>query len=138
MPINKRHLISKLIVARRKLKNAQIRVTDLEALLLEKQTNSLNLKESSHGNTRTLDNLIEGCQIIGFDWRYLYINDVTAQQGHQTKEALLGSTMMEKYPGIENTPLFTTLRRCMEECTVQHLENEFIYPDGTTGWFELS
>ena len=22
-----------------------------------------------------LDNLVEGCQVIGFDWEYLYVND---------------------------------------------------------------
>jgi hypothetical protein len=22
-----------------------------------------------------LDSLLEGCQVIGFDWKYLYVND---------------------------------------------------------------
>jgi PAS domain S-box-containing protein len=86
----------------------------------------------------TLDNMLEGCQIIGFDWRYLYVNDAVAGHGRQAKEKLLGHTMMECYPGIENTDMFAALRRCMDERVPSHMENLFVYPDGTTGWFELS
>ena len=85
-----------------------------------------------------LDAMLEGCQIIGFDWRYLYVNDAVTQHGHQPKEILLGHTMMEVYPGIENTELFAALRRCMNGRTPQQMENEFAYPDGMKGWFELS
>jgi PAS domain S-box-containing protein len=85
----------------------------------------------------TLDSIREGAQLIGPDWRYRYINEAAAAQGRQSRQALLGRTMMEAYPGIEHTALFSTLRRCMGERVAQQLENEFIYPDGSTGWFEL-
>ncbi|MBX3036456.1 MAG: diguanylate cyclase [Anaerolineales bacterium] len=85
-----------------------------------------------------LDNLMEGAQIISFDWRYLYVNDKVATQGRTIKENLLGRTMMEVYPGIEQTPLFEILKNCMQNRTPHLMENEFIYHDGTRGWFELS
>lgn len=85
----------------------------------------------------TLDSMLEGCQIIGPDWRYLYVNEAAAKQGQQTKSALLGHTMMEMYPGIERTELFTALRRCKEEHSSHSLEKEFIFPDGSKSWFEL-
>lgn len=85
-----------------------------------------------------LDHLMEGCQIIGFDWRYLYLNEAAVRHGQQSRESLLGYTMMERYPGIETTGMFALLRRCMEDRTVERMENEFVYPDGTKGWFELS
>jgi two-component system cell cycle sensor histidine kinase/response regulator CckA len=84
-----------------------------------------------------LDNLLEGCQVIGRDWRYLYVNDAAARQGRRPKEQLLRRTIMEVYPGIEGTPMFEVLRECMEGRTSRHFENEFIFPDGTRGWFEL-
>ena len=93
--------------------------------------------ESEERYQALFDDMLEGCQIIGFDWRYLYINDSAAQHGRQPKEALLGHTMLECYPGIENTAMFAALKRCMEERTVQHLENEFTYDDGSTTWFDL-
>ncbi|HEM62283.1 MAG TPA: GAF domain-containing protein, partial [Chloroflexi bacterium] len=86
----------------------------------------------------TLDDMLEGCQIIGFDWRYLYVNDAAASHGRTTKDELLDRTMMEAYPGIEETEMFAALRRCMEERAPARLDNEFTYPDGQTGWFELN
>lgn len=85
-----------------------------------------------------LDHLREGCQIIDFDWRYRYVNEAAARQGRQSKDALLGRTMMEAYPGIEKTPLFSVLQRCMHTRTSEKAINEFQYPDGVRGWFELS
>ncbi|MEW5817515.1 MAG: ATP-binding protein, partial [Spirochaetota bacterium] len=85
-----------------------------------------------------LDNMLEGCQIIGFDWRYRYVNESAARSGRRGKEELLGRTIMEIYPGIEATELFAVLRRCMEERVPELMENEFIYPDGTKAWFQLS
>nr|MBK7066987.1 PAS domain-containing protein [Deltaproteobacteria bacterium] len=71
-----------------------------------------------------VDSLLEGCQVVGFDWRYLYVNDAVVQHGQRAREALLGRTMMECYPGIDETPMFATLRRCMFERTHERLENE--------------
>lgn len=86
---------------------------------------------------KILDQMLEGCQVIGFDWRYLYVNDALADHARKSREELLGRTMMEAYPGIENTEMFASLRKCMEERTPLDLENEFTFPDGSTGWFEL-
>ncbi|MBK8128104.1 MAG: PAS domain-containing protein [bacterium] len=96
------------------------------------------LRDSEERYHRTLDNMLEGCQIIGFDWRYLYLNASVLQHGRRNKDELLGRTMMEAYPGIETTPLFTYLSRAMTERTVQRTENEFHYDDGSTAWFDLS
>ncbi|MBI5000541.1 MAG: PAS domain S-box protein [Euryarchaeota archaeon] len=101
----------------------------------KKAEESLRLAEERyHG---TLDDMLEGCQIIGFDWRYVYLNDAVARQGHKVKEELLGHTIMEIYPGIEKTEMFAALRRAMEKRTEERMENEFAFPDGSKGWFEL-
>lgn len=84
-----------------------------------------------------LDVLHEGFQVIDFDWRYIYINESVAKQGKTTKDNLLGHIMMDKYPGIENTEMFQTLKKCME-CRISGLIlNEFVYPDNSKAWFEL-
>ncbi|OGS78097.1 MAG: hypothetical protein A3D31_14040 [Candidatus Fluviicola riflensis] len=85
----------------------------------------------------TLDYLMEGFQLISFDWRYLYLNDSVVRQSMYPRDELIGFTMMEKYPGIENTELFSTLRRCMRKRISEQIENEFSYPSGEKGWFEL-
>jgi PAS domain S-box-containing protein len=85
----------------------------------------------------TLDSLLEGFQIIDRDWRYVYVNPSAANQGRSTPGQLVGRKMSEAYPGIDETPLFDELRRCMGDRTPGSLENLFTYPDGTQRWFEL-
>jgi len=87
---------------------------------------------------RVLDAMMEGCQIIDFNWRYVYVNEVLAEQGKRKPEELLHHTMMEVYPGIENTELFAVLQQCMEERAPTRMENQFVFPDDSIGWFELS
>ena len=85
-----------------------------------------------------LDNMLEGCQIISPDWRYLYINDAAARHGRSEAEKLLGRTMMEMYPGIEKVQVFSELQKCMKNRVPRVLETEFTFPNGSKGWFELS
>ncbi len=84
-----------------------------------------------------LDHLKEGFQVIGPDWRYLYVNDAVVDQGRTSRANLLGRKMWEVYPGIEQTPLFAVLERCMTHRTSSEFENAFTFPDGQLGWFEL-
>jgi two-component system CheB/CheR fusion protein len=86
----------------------------------------------------TLDSLIVGCQIIDSQWRYVYMNDVAVDHARRAREELLGNTMMDIYPGIDKTELFSTLRECMESRLPKRTENFFIYPDGSHAWFDLS
>ncbi|MBK8027602.1 MAG: PAS domain S-box protein [Chloroflexi bacterium] len=129
---------SKLAQTHEQLKKAQARIAELESQLSGDSSRPHVLVASEDRYHRTLDNMLEGCQIIGFDWRYLYVNDTAARHGQRAKAELIGYTMMERYPGIEATEMFAALKRCMHERTTEHIENEFFYPDGTHAWFELS
>jgi PAS domain S-box-containing protein len=84
-----------------------------------------------------IDSMIEGYQILDYDWRYIYLNDAAAKQGRKPKQELLGFTMMQAYPGIDKTPLFNHLRSCMANRVPYQIDNEFTFPDGSTGWFQL-
>lgn len=84
------------------------------------------------------DNLIEGVQVIDFGWKYFYVNKSTTKQGLSTEDELLGNTMMEMYPGIENTEMFKSLQQSMLERIPLEVLSEFDFPDGSKGWFELS
>jgi PAS domain S-box-containing protein len=95
------------------------------------------LSKSEERYRTTLDNILEGCQLIGFGWRYLYLNDAAAIHNRRPNSELLGRTMLETWPGIETTHVFSLLERCMRERVAFHEETEFVFPDGRTGWFDV-
>lgn len=84
-----------------------------------------------------MDLMLEGVQILDYNWRYVYVNEAVLQHSRYSREELLGYTILEKYPGIENSTLFRTMERCMTNRVEEKLENEFTYPDGTIGYFNL-
>ena len=84
-----------------------------------------------------IDELLEGFQLIDFDYRYRFINKVAAGHGQSTPEELIGKLMSEAYPGIEDTELFSMLTRSMQERIPLVMENEFTFRDGSSRWFEL-
>ncbi|PVX26843.1 MAG: hypothetical protein CW691_00185, partial [Candidatus Bathyarchaeum sp.] len=96
------------------------------------------LKKSEERFRSTLDNMLEGCQIIGYDWKYVYLNDTAAKHGRKPKQKLLGKKILEMYPQIKGTKLLKVLTKCMKEHVPAKLENEFTFSDGKKGWFELS
>lgn len=95
------------------------------------------LLESEKRFRGTLDSMMEGCQILGRDWRYLYLNEVAARHGKRQISELLGQSMLECYPGIEQTPVFASMQRAMEGGPPEQVENTFTYPDGTQAVFQL-
>jgi PAS domain S-box-containing protein len=95
------------------------------------------LVESEARYRLTLDSMIEGCQLIGFDYKYLLLNKTALEQAQLPKEKLLGKTMMECYPGIENSEMFRVLKRCMEERVTEILDNEFTHQNGSKGYYQL-
>jgi signal transduction histidine kinase len=66
------------------------------------------------------------------------VNEAIALQGKRSRAELLGGKMTELYPGIEHTEVFRRIQSVMESGEPDRLENEFTFPDGSIGWFELS
>lgn len=100
--------------------------------------NEEKLRASEERYRETLDNMIEGVQIIGYDWRYKYVNTAVATQAHTTPEQLTGFTMMEWFPGIEQTDVFTKIKQCLTDRQPSQMETQFVLPDGERIWTELS
>ncbi len=120
------------------LKNNLTRLPAAIEQALKQREAEKKLEDNRRQFQYTIDSMLEGVQIIGYDWKYLYVNNAVAKQGKYSKEELLGYSMMEKYPGIDQTHMFQGLRRCMEKRVPLLMENEFAFPDGSKGWFELS
>jgi signal transduction histidine kinase len=86
----------------------------------------------------TLDIMLEGCQLIGFGWEYLYLNDAAVAQNRRPRAAFEGRTMLEAFQGLEQTDVFAVLKRSMETRSHERFETQFMFPDGASRWFDLS
>ena len=95
------------------------------------------MKVSEARHRSTLDSMLEGCQIIGKDWRYLYLNKAAATQNRRPNDELLGRKMTEVWPGMKACAIFALLQQGMTERIALHREEEFVYPDGSKAWFDV-
>ena len=96
------------------------------------------VKTSEERLRRTLDEMMEGCQILSCAWRYLYLNDTAVRYSHSRREDLIGKTLFECYPGVEDTELFGVMVSCMKERKAATTESEFRFPDGSHEWFQFN
>jgi PAS domain S-box-containing protein len=87
--------------------------------------------------SRLLGSLREGIQVLDREWRYIYLNHAALEHSRREAADLIGKRMQEVYPGIETTPMFAQLQRCMEDRLPSAMQNEFRYPDGVVRSFEL-
>ena len=104
---------------------------------LEMNRQARGLIESESRYRLTLESLREGGQLIGFDWRYLYLNEAAARHNRRPNAELLGRTMMEMWPGIEGSHVYAVLKKCMDERVALNEETEFQFLDGSKGWFDV-
>jgi len=104
-------------------------------IIAKKLTNDLKKSEVQFRNL--LENMMEGCQLIDYNWKYIFINKNADFYNSRTRNELIGKKITDLWPDIIKTKLYVLAKRCMEEQKHQNLENEFIFPDGTKGWFEL-
>ena len=110
-----------------------------ETLELQSKLDELARAEESEKSSREiLDAMKEGCEILDPNWRFLYVNDAMAKIARRTKEELMGRTLLEVEPGIENTEVFARFKHCMDTRETQEIETEFKFNDGSTSWFQVN
>jgi len=83
------------------------------------------------------DDMIEGVQIIDEQFRYYYVNKAVAAHAKSTVAALTGKKMVDMFPGIEHTEVFELIKDCMDTGANLEMRNEFDFPDGSKGYFDL-
>lgn len=109
-----------------------------QAIVREKTTMLQETKAVTQPCHLSFDTMLEGCQIIGFDWRYVYLNHSAEIHNRRPNKELLGKKYQELWPGVELTEVYQLIKLTLEERIAVHFENEFAFPDGSTGWFDLS
>jgi PAS domain S-box-containing protein len=111
---------------------------DLARLDTARRGAEAQIRESERRFRQALDDMLEGCMIIDFDWRYLYVNDAAARHGHVARDEIVGRKMTEYYPGIEATGVFGHFSHVMTRREPRRFEESFTFADGSTAWYEFS
>ncbi len=155
-------LAAKEIIGVFKIENIVISVSEVQkllnlffnyvALILYNEINSFSKLKDTHKQLRisheqlrlseerfrsTLDTMLEGCVLVGYDWTFLYLNDANALQARMNKEEMTGRKIQDLFPGIEDTSFFIVYKKCMEERTPGRIESSYAFPDGSIAWFEV-
>jgi len=82
-----------------------------------------------------LDHLTEICEVVDFDFRYLYVNDAAAEWERISSSELIGHTVLEVHPGIQSTRLFLHLKECLgKRKPVAFGDRSFSPDNATTTW----
>lgn len=84
-----------------------------------------------------LDNLVAGCQVIDFEYKYIYVNEIAIRHSGKMLKELIGNRITDVYPGIENTELFKEIQTCMEKRIPIQMKNDFHFADGRISTFNL-
>ena len=107
-------------------------------LITDRKLAELALRESEQRFRTTLDSMMEGCQIIGYDFKYIYINDSAAKHGRVPRDQFIGRRITDVYPGFEKTELHAIIAECLRNRERRHIQNEFFYSESDSRWFDLT
>ncbi len=83
----------------------------------------------------TVEQMLEGIQILSFDLIYIYLNEAARRHG-RTGE-VIGVKLVDRYPGIENTTLYALILEVLKSGHLQILEHQVEYEDKSKSWFDF-
>ncbi len=95
------------------------------------------LRKSEERYSTLFNTMLEGCQVISYDWEYIYINEALTKQVDMPRKKLIGNKMTDIFPDIEKTDMYDVLKKSMSERKTQEIENKFTFTDGTERWYKL-
>lgn len=112
-------------------------ITKLKEVEFEVRTRTDELAAVHSRYVSFLENMQEGLHLLDKNYRYLFANKTSIKQSRLSQESILGHTLFECFPGIENTDFFARAKKSMEERVPQTFEYEHVFPDGDKQWFEI-
>jgi PAS domain S-box-containing protein/putative nucleotidyltransferase with HDIG domain len=85
----------------------------------------------------TIATMQEGYIRLSSEWVYLDINDAAVRHSGRHRDELLGKNILDLFPGIRQTEVFTHLKSVMETRQAQHFEAPYRFADGATRWYDF-
>ena len=86
---------------------------------------------------QTMDNMFIHCFIIGFDWRFKYLNESVADISNTTIDQLLDKDIRTLFPASSNKRVFDFFKVSLEEKARLQFHASFILNKGNQRWFRF-
>ncbi len=94
------------------------------------------LKKSEERYSRLLDSISNGVCLFDDEWRYLLVNDAQAHFLGMKRENLLGKSMLDLFPDLEETRFFKLFKHVKETRQSGAVSDKYAFQDGREGWYE--
>jgi PAS domain S-box-containing protein len=85
-----------------------------------------------------LGSTTDGIFALDGGWRYVLFNEAYTRIVGLPKETLTGARITDLFPGIEETQFFEAFERVIKMGVSETVNGEFTFPDGRTGWYDVS
>jgi PAS domain S-box-containing protein len=109
---------------------------NLDIARLRREAN--NAVRASEARLRgVLEGMAEGFGLLDRDFRIVEINDEGCRLDDRPRQALIGKTHWEAYPGSEHSPLGQLYKRAMRDRLPVALEHHHVWPDGHHAWLDM-
>ncbi|GAG68687.1 unnamed protein product, partial [marine sediment metagenome] len=103
----------------------------------QKKINNGILKDLDFYHT-LLDSITDSVFVLNRDWEYILVNQKAADLVKMTIEQLLNNKITILFPGIEKTKFYRLYEQVMKEKKIERTIDEFVHPDGSKGYYEVS
>lgn len=95
------------------------------------------LRAERDRSRRVLEGMGEGFGLLDRDFRVVDINAEGLRLDGRPREAIVGKTHWEAFPGSETSELGRAYKRAMEERVPVSLEHSYTWADGHEAWLEM-
>ncbi|UCC20489.1 MAG: PAS domain S-box protein, partial [Promethearchaeota archaeon] len=85
-----------------------------------------------------LESITDAVYALNREWEYILVNKNAEKIINMPVGDLIGHTIFEIFPDIENTPFFKTYENVMNTGKADRVINSFTHPDGHLGHYEVS
>lgn len=92
---------------------------------------------SSERYARLLESISDSVYVLNRDYQRVVVNSAAEKFTGIPREELLSKSLMETFPGVENTEFFRVFERVMETRKKETVLDKFIFEDGRVGWFQV-
>ncbi len=85
-----------------------------------------------------LDSISDSVYVLDKNWIHVIVNDAAEKFTGIAKEDLIGNSLLTLFPGVEDSDFFKTFQQVMQSRKPGIVQNQFTFPDGRVGWYEVN